>query len=134
MKTTRDVTKAECHWLDSDIPAGTEVFRYSGCTYGCVGAGLACTFEKGATPFFELPRDALPTEWETSMPRADVTEVLADLDVMRRRFAELIVEANDRGMDAMVRRYCDWDEIAAEAEKSIREMSGITTLITGMGN
>lgn len=58
MKTIRDVTKEECHWLEQDIPAGTEVFEYHGCTYGCVGAGIACTVEKDKTPFFELPRSA----------------------------------------------------------------------------
>jgi hypothetical protein len=58
IKTTREITKTECHWLSADIPAGVEVFEYHGCTYGCV-AGTAYTFEKNVLPFFELPRDAV---------------------------------------------------------------------------
>lgn len=58
-RTTRPVTTEECHWLDEDIPAGTTVYAYWGCTYGCCGAGRAVTRERGQTPFFEMPRDAL---------------------------------------------------------------------------
>lgn len=62
MKTyivVRDVPKSECHWLERTIRKGEIVHEYDGCTYGCVGAGRAVTFEAGKTPFFELPRDAL---------------------------------------------------------------------------
>lgn len=55
---TRDVTPAECHWLDRAFKAGEVVHHYSGVTYGCIGAGVACSAD-GKTPFFELPRDAL---------------------------------------------------------------------------
>jgi hypothetical protein len=59
MKLSRAVTKKECPWLDEDLPAGLEVHKFSGCTYGCVGAGIAVTREPGENPFFEVPRDAL---------------------------------------------------------------------------
>jgi hypothetical protein len=55
----RNVTKDECPWLDTDLPEGLEVHKYSGCTYGCIGAGIAVTREPGQTPFFEVPRDAV---------------------------------------------------------------------------
>ena len=54
----RDVTKKECPWLERTIRFGEVVHEYTGHTYGCVGAGIACSFD-GETPFFELPRDAL---------------------------------------------------------------------------
>ncbi len=36
---SRDVTVGECPWLDADIKAGTQVWSYSGATYGCIGSG-----------------------------------------------------------------------------------------------
>lgn len=62
MKLARTVTKAECPWLDEDLPAGLEVHRFDGCTYGCVGTGIAVTRELGKNPFFEVPRDAVGTQ------------------------------------------------------------------------
>jgi hypothetical protein len=59
MKLIRDVTKAECPWLDADLPAGMIVHPYTGCTYGCIGTGIAVSKERGETPFFEVPRDAV---------------------------------------------------------------------------
>ena len=59
MKLLRRVTKTECHWLDEDLPAGIKVYEYRGCTYGCIGAGIAVTLEPNKTPFFEIPRDAV---------------------------------------------------------------------------
>jgi hypothetical protein len=59
MILNRDVTKTECPWLDEDLPAGLEVHQYNGCTYGCVGAGVAVTMSPQQTPFFEVPRDAV---------------------------------------------------------------------------
>lgn len=59
MQLSRAVTKAECPWLDEDLPAGLEVHPFNGCTYGCVGAGVAVTKRPGENPFFEVPRDAL---------------------------------------------------------------------------
>ena len=58
-KVIRDVTRAECPWLGTRIEEGTRVYPYKGCTYGCVGAGVAVTLVRDKTPFFELPRDAL---------------------------------------------------------------------------
>lgn len=58
MKLSRDVTKAECPWLDADLSAGTEVYRFDGCTYGCIGSGIAVTRQPGELPFFEVPHDA----------------------------------------------------------------------------
>jgi hypothetical protein len=57
-KLTRDVTKDECSWLDRTFAAGEIVHKFNGGTYGCIGAGIACSID-GGTPFFELPRDAL---------------------------------------------------------------------------
>lgn len=59
MKLVRAVTKDECPWLDEDLPAGLEVHKFNGCTYGCVGAGIAVTRQPNETPFFEVPRDAV---------------------------------------------------------------------------
>lgn len=57
---TREVTRAECHWLDHDLAEGIRVFRYYGPTYGCVsGAGLAVSEKPDDPPFFEVPRNAL---------------------------------------------------------------------------
>lgn len=61
MKLVRDVTKAECPWLEEDLPSGLEVHKFTGCTYGCVGAGIAVTREPGVNPFFEVPRAAVGT-------------------------------------------------------------------------
>jgi hypothetical protein len=59
MELTREVTKAECPWLDADMPKGAKVKLYTRYTYGCVsGKGVACCFDD-AGPFFEIPRDAL---------------------------------------------------------------------------
>ena len=61
---TRDVDKAECHWLTSVneegfIAAGTTVYRCVKPTYGAV-RDMACTFDSdGGYPFFELPFDAI---------------------------------------------------------------------------
>lgn len=59
MILARAITKTECPWLDADLPEGTVVHRYDGCTYGCIGAGIAVSKEPGKTPFFEIPRDAV---------------------------------------------------------------------------
>lgn len=50
MKLSRDVTKAECPWLDADLSAGTEVYRFDGCTYGCIGSGIAVTRQHAFHP------------------------------------------------------------------------------------
>lgn len=56
----RDVTPAECPWLDATIKAGTEVYQYHGYTYGCIShRGRAVTSTRDEGPFFELPADAL---------------------------------------------------------------------------
>lgn len=48
-------------WMDKDevFAVGDIVYPYSGCTYGCIGAGVAVTRQPDQTPFFEVPRDAL---------------------------------------------------------------------------
>lgn len=58
--TTRTVTRKECYWLDADILEGTELFRFSGPTYGCVDYenGIAASVD-GGTPFFEIPINAI---------------------------------------------------------------------------
>lgn len=58
--TNRLVSRAECSWLDDDVPQGTVVFEYFGCTYGCISPrGTAVTLVADTTPFFELPSNAL---------------------------------------------------------------------------
>ncbi len=60
IRVLRDVTPAECWWLDAVIPAGTTVFRFDKPTYGCVTpAGIAVSLVEGEYPFFELPLDAV---------------------------------------------------------------------------
>ena len=60
-EVTRRVDKSEQPWMSDDeiVEAGTVVWSYVGCTYGCIGAGRAVTMERGKTPFFELPANAL---------------------------------------------------------------------------
>lgn len=59
-KVTRDVTTEECHWLDSDVKEGTEVFGSDGCKYGCITPkGTAICFKEDKMPFIELPTAAL---------------------------------------------------------------------------
>lgn len=56
----RDVTKAECDWLDREFKKGETVYKYSGATYGCISwGGVACCEQPNSTPFFEMPNDAL---------------------------------------------------------------------------
>lgn len=60
LKIIRDVTKKECPWLEKDIKAGTEVYPYTGHTYGCITSkGAPVTFGPHQLPFFEVPIDAL---------------------------------------------------------------------------
>lgn len=57
---TRTVTTNECHWLDKDLKEGLIVFRYEGCTYGCVTPnGVPVTLERDTYPFVEIPKDAV---------------------------------------------------------------------------
>jgi hypothetical protein len=56
---TRDVTPEECHWLTTTIKRGHIVHEYNGCTYGCIGSGIAVTDNLNETPFYEMPRSAL---------------------------------------------------------------------------
>ena len=57
---TRDITRTECHWLDNDVKAGTKVYEYCGCTYGCVTPnGTAVALNPDQTPFFELPSNSV---------------------------------------------------------------------------
>lgn len=58
-KLNRTVTKEECNWLDGDIPEGTIVYRFYGATYGCIGPGIAVSYQEGQNPFFEMPYDSL---------------------------------------------------------------------------
>lgn len=59
MKLTRTVTREECPWLDADLPEGTTVYNYTGCTYGCISwQGKAVSIEENG-PFLEVPRSAL---------------------------------------------------------------------------
>lgn len=58
---TRDIKKTDDgSYADRDYVKGDTVFRYSGCTYGCIsGDGMAMCEVEGEGPFFQMPRDAL---------------------------------------------------------------------------
>ena len=59
-KLIRDVTMDECKWLQQDFKKGDTIYRYNGCTYGCISPdGSAFTLVKDEEPFFELPNDAV---------------------------------------------------------------------------
>lgn len=60
-KINRRIDRSVQPWMDADdiVEEGETVYLYSGCTYGCIGAGVAVTRKDGETPFFEVPRDAL---------------------------------------------------------------------------
>lgn len=64
MILTRDVTREECDWLERDLKKGKRLYKYLGCTYGCISdKGIAMTEDKGGgEPFFEVPIDALSEE------------------------------------------------------------------------
>lgn len=61
MLTTRPITRAECSWLDRDIPATELLYVCNLPTYGCVtGCGVAATHDPGGGyPFFEVPAEAV---------------------------------------------------------------------------
>ena len=60
MKASREITQAECPWLDAEIKQGTTLYPYRKCTYGCVGDGMAISLTgEDREPFFEVPRDAI---------------------------------------------------------------------------
>jgi hypothetical protein len=57
---TRNVTKAECPWLDQDFEKDDNVYEYTGPTYGCISPkGKAFSMRPNQVPFFELPNDAV---------------------------------------------------------------------------
>jgi hypothetical protein len=59
-RITRDLTRAECPWLDEPIKAGAIVYSYDKYTWGCLSDdGRAVTWIRDREPFFEVPRDAL---------------------------------------------------------------------------
>lgn len=59
-KVIRDITKEECPWLDNTIAAGTTLYKCTQPTFGCIGGGIAVTYDsRGNYPFFEVPQEAL---------------------------------------------------------------------------
>lgn len=64
--TRHTLTVAEHPWLDRDIPAGSTVYLYEGCTYGCVssdGEAITLTNEPLST-FYEVPLGSV--QWEAA--------------------------------------------------------------------
>jgi hypothetical protein len=57
----RDLTKKECPWLDKDLKKGDVIYRFPRTSHQCVNTenGLACSYEHGKHPFFEIPFDAI---------------------------------------------------------------------------
>ncbi|HWE16902.1 MAG TPA: hypothetical protein VG758_06930 [Hyphomicrobiaceae bacterium] len=67
-RITRDIDKREQPWMG--ISAGEIVYAYTGCTYGCIGAGLAVSRRLGETPFFEVPKDGIEPINGSALPRS----------------------------------------------------------------
>jgi hypothetical protein len=64
-KLNRALLKKDYSWLPGDLPEGTIVYEYNGCTYGCISrGGIAVTMVKNETPFFEVPMSAVTQEEE----------------------------------------------------------------------
>ena len=58
-KLNRDITNAECFWIEETIPKGTIVEEFTGCTYDCItSTGTAVTIE-GREGFVEVPTNSL---------------------------------------------------------------------------
>jgi hypothetical protein len=57
----RNLTRDECPWLDRDLKKGDVVYRFLKTTYQCINTenGIACSYEPGEHPFFEIPLDAI---------------------------------------------------------------------------
>lgn len=56
----KDLPMGPDNYCGRDLKEGETIYRYDGCTYGCIGPkGVACSFEPGKTPFFEVARGAL---------------------------------------------------------------------------
>ena len=56
----RDLPRGTENYSDRDLIKGDEVYRFDGHTYGCIGpGGVACSFDQGAGPFFEVAANAL---------------------------------------------------------------------------
>lgn len=60
-KVIKRVDKSVQDWMDDSeaIEEGAIVYEYKGCTYGCIGSGIAVSRERGQTPFIEVPTDCL---------------------------------------------------------------------------
>ena len=57
---TRDLTEQES---SEDIKKGAVVYRFGGCTYGCIGRnGIAVSDKPDEYPFYEIPKNAV--NWE----------------------------------------------------------------------
>ncbi len=58
IKLTRTLTVAEFPWLQNDLLEGTELFVFTGPTYGCISKnGIAVSLEYNQTPYFEVPKE-----------------------------------------------------------------------------
>lgn len=65
----RDLKKSKYPWLDNDIEKGTVVYRYYGCTYGCISPnGIAVSMEENEPPFLEIPSDSFITAIDKKEP------------------------------------------------------------------
>ncbi len=61
VRLVREVTPAECQWLDAPLPEGSVFYLCLKPTYGAVtdnGFALTCD-PAGGYPFFEVPSDAV---------------------------------------------------------------------------
>lgn len=55
----RDVTQAECPWLDRDVKVGELVTSFHGHVYGSISANGKAITLAGKTDFVELPLDSI---------------------------------------------------------------------------
>jgi hypothetical protein len=61
---TRDLSADE-NYSGGPLAAGTLVYKFFGCTYGCIApGGIAVSLVPDQIPFFELPEDAV--SWRQS--------------------------------------------------------------------
>ncbi len=62
-RVTRVLTRKEASNIEGIIRKGDVVYRYTGCTYGCISPmGTAVSIEENKNPFFEMPNDSIRVE------------------------------------------------------------------------
>ena len=60
----RNITVKECPWISTEFKVSTKVYLFTGCTYGCMGRGIAVSLPLEPTTAIEVPRNAVA--WDNS--------------------------------------------------------------------